>query len=239
MVPDLQLLIITIVGIVLGAFLLSSACLAFFSHRKGYAWYWWVAALGPIGLLALAMLPKIENPVENSKTVDRGNTVGRALSLLGIATVALLMAFVVIYPVITQPPFVIRQLFQGLTRYAVSNIPILLVFTAAIVVGAVRLSHHPRSSKWLIAAGVSGSLSTILQVLVYTTLPSFLSTIASRSNINFAFMFASAIFSLFEAIAIGLIIGAVVVEQSSKEKSAVAVIPKNRPIPTPPDIRII
>ncbi len=237
MVPDLQNMILNIVGIVAALLGVSSVALAFLSYRKGYDWFWWVGALGPIGLITLSTLPKIENSSPDNHQANRGNTIGKALSLTGLVGVIVFLPMLVIFPFLTQPSFVVDQIMQLLVRYAISNVPILFIFTGAIVVGAINLNRHPRASKWLITGGVIGILQSVLQIIIYATPPYFLSPALSRSSSNYLFIFVGLVFNSLEASAIGLLVVAAVLDRSSKPANSFSKV--NKSPPPPPDIRII
>ncbi len=237
MVPDLQNLIISIISIVAALLGVSSIALAFLSHRKGYDWFWWVGALGPIGLITLSALPKIENSSPDNHQAYRGNTIGRALSVAGLVGFIVFLPMLIIFPFLTLPSFLANQIMHLFIRYGISNVPILVVFAGAIVVGAINLNRHRRPSKWLIAAGVIGILQSVFQVIIYATLPYFLNTALSRNASNYLFIFVGLVFNSLEASAIGLLVVAALLDRSSKPTNSSAQV--NKSPPPPPEIRII
>jgi len=56
--------------------------------RKGYAWYLWILASGPLGLIVLAFLPFARRPEVspelNQSRRQTGNTLGVVLSVIGL-----------------------------------------------------------------------------------------------------------------------------------------------------------
>ena len=67
----------------------------YLGHRKGYSFFIWFLAAGCLGLIILAFLPfandPLNNPHENERLVERGNSIG--LVVLGIGVVIAILSY--------------------------------------------------------------------------------------------------------------------------------------------------
>jgi hypothetical protein len=116
--------------------------------RKGYAWYPWTIAGGPLGLIVLAFLPHANNPKADEK-VNRsrrqtGNTVGGVLSAIGLLGIPYL-ALPALWAIEARPAKDITWVSRSLETLLILS-PSLLVDLTGLVLALVWWRRHPRVS---------------------------------------------------------------------------------------------